>query len=148
MKKALAIILAFTGSFFVAKAGHIAGGEMYYRYMGPGSAAGTDRFEITLRLFRECNASGTGLADMPLNVIIGIFNRPTASTYQLFASQTVNRTDLKTISITPSAYPCIIPSPDVCYQVGYFTFQRDLPQNEFGYTVSFQTCCRSAGITN
>jgi len=132
MKKALALILAFTGSFLAAKAGHIAGGEMYYKYLGPGSAAGTDRFEITLRLFRECNASGTNVAPMPVDVIIGIFSRTSASTYSLFSSQTVTRTSLQTISITPSAYPCIIPSPDVCYQVGYFTFQKDLPQNQFG----------------
>ncbi|HYC28082.1 MAG TPA: hypothetical protein VEB42_04685, partial [Chitinophagaceae bacterium] len=133
MKKALAIILAFTGSFFVAQAGHIAGGEMYYKYKGPGSAPGTDRFEITLRLFRECNASGTNVAPMPTEVIIGIFTRTSSSSYILLSSHTVNRTNLQTISITPSAYPCIVPSPDVCYQVGYFTFERDLLQNQFGY---------------
>jgi PKD repeat protein len=143
-----AFIIVFLLAGTVVYAGHIAGGELYYKYKGPGSAPNTDRFEITLRLFRECSASGPNISAMPTEVIIGIFNRSSVTAYQLFASQTVPRTSLQQISITPSAYPCIIPSPDVCYQIGYFTFERDLPQNEFGYTVSFQTCCRSRDILN
>src|SRR5215213_6194436 len=144
MKKALAIFLAVTGIFLSAKAGHIAGGEMYYKYLGPGAAAGTDRFQITLRLFRECSATGPNVAPMPPDVIIAIFARNTISTYSLNSSFTVARTSLQQIEITPSAYPCIIPTPDVCYQVGYYTVEKDLPSNQFGYTVAFQTCCRSA----
>lgn len=148
MKKALAIFLAVTGIILQARAGHIAGGEMYYEYLGPGSEPNTDRFRITLRLFRECNASGDNVAAMPTQVIIGIFARNTLSTYSLNSSFTVTRTSLQTISITPSAYPCIVPSPDVCYQVGYFTVEKELPTNQYGYTVAFQTCCRSGGIVN
>ncbi|HEY0677181.1 MAG TPA: PKD domain-containing protein [Chitinophagaceae bacterium] len=148
MKKALAIILLLAGSISGAQAGHIAGGEMYYRYVGPGVAPNTDRFEITLRLFRECSASGPNVAAMPTEVIIGIFGRTSLSAYNLHSSFTVQRTSLQQISITPSAYPCIVPAPNVCYQIGYFVVQRDLPRNEFGYTVSFQTCCRSGNILN
>jgi hypothetical protein len=119
MKKTLALILAVIGSFFAAQAGHIAGGELYYRYKGPGTAPNTDRFEITLRLFRECSASGPNVAPMPTDVIIGIFTRTSASSYSLQSSFNVNRVKLDQISITPSAYPCIIPSPDICYQIGY-----------------------------
>src|ERR1700745_68515 len=109
MKKALALFLAVIGSFLAARAGHIAGGEMYYRYKGAGSAPNTDKFEITLRLFRECAASGPNVAAMPTEVIIGIFTRTSASSYSLFNSTTVNRVKQDQISITPSAYPCIIP---------------------------------------
>lgn len=148
MKKALAIFLSVVGSFLAAKAGHIAGGEMYYRYLGPGASANTDKFEITLRLFRECSASGPNVAPMPTVVTLGIFTRTGASSYSLFSSFDVNRTDLQQISVTPSAYPCIVPPPNVCYQIGYFVVERDLPRNEFGYTAAFQTCCRSGGIIN
>jgi PKD repeat protein len=147
MKKALAIFLAVLGIFQTAKAGHIAGGEMYYKYLGPGSG-NNDRFEITLRLFRECNVTGTNVAAMPTTVTVGIFTRTSISGYTLFQSFDVNRSDLDEIKVTPSAYPCIVPPPDVCYQVGYFVVERELPRNEFGYTVAFQTCCRSGGIIN
>ena len=148
MKKAFAVVLAVLGSFMAAKAGHIAGGELYYQYVGPGSAAGTDRFRITLRLFRECSANGPNVAAMPAEVILGVFRKNSATSYTLHTSRTVGQDDLRTIKITPSAYPCIIPSPDVCYQVGYYTEEIDLPQTTEGYTISFQTCCRSNGILN
>lgn len=147
MKKALALTIAVLGIWAGVKAGHIAGGELYYRYIGPGPN-NTDRFEITLRLFRECTAGGPNVADMPANVILGIFARTSASSYSLHSSFTVNRTNFQTINITPSAYPCIVPAPVVCYQVGYFVTTRDLPKNAFGYTISFQTCCRSQNINN
>jgi len=140
------IILAL--SSLTASAGHIAGGELYYRYIGPGAGPNTDRFEITLRLFRECNANGPNVSPMPPDVILGIFSRTSASTYALHASFTVARSDFQTMNITPSAYPCIQPPPLVCYQVGYYVTTRDLPKNQFGYTISFQTCCRSDGIIN
>src|SRR5688572_12411184 len=148
MKRSLAIIIAVLGIVGGAKAGHIAGGELYYRYIGPGSSANTDRFEITLRLFRECNADGPNVAAMPDNVTLGIFQRTSATGHSLFSSFSVSRTNFQTFNITPSAYPCIIPPPVVCYQVGYFVTTRDLPKNQFGYVVSFQTCCRSRFLGN
>jgi gliding motility-associated-like protein len=148
MKKALVIFLTLLGFFIEAKAGHIAGGELYYQYLGPGSAAGTDRFRLTLRLFRECSASGPNVAAMPTEVILGIYRKNSNTSYTLHSSETVNRTNLETMQITPSAYPCIIPTPDVCYQVGYFVREVTLPQTPEGYTIAFQTCCRSNGIMN
>jgi gliding motility-associated-like protein len=142
------ILIVLVHLSITAFAGHIAGGELYYRYVGPGSSPNTDRFEITLRLFRECNADGPNVAGMPTEVILGIFSRNTATSYSLFSSFTVSRTNFQTINITPSAYPCIIPPPTICYQVGSFVTTRDLPKNQFGYTVSFQTCCRSGDINN
>ena len=148
MKRSLAIIIAVFGIVGGVKAGHIAGGELYYRYVGPGTAPNTDKFEITLRLFRECNADGPNVAAMPTEVTLGIFRRTSATAYTLYSAFDVNRTDFRTINITPSAYPCIIPPPVVCYQVGYFVITRDLPKNAFGYTIAFQTCCRSRDIMN
>src|SRR2546421_797904 len=147
MKKLIGIlsVLLLTS---VARAGHISGGEIYYQYIGPGASANTDQFKITLRLFRECNPDGTNVAPMPTQVILGIFRRTSLSGYQLYSSPTVNRTTVNTISATPSAYPCIINFPSVCYQVGYFELTVDLPKENFGYVVSFQTCCRTAGILN
>lgn len=147
MKRSLALIIAVLGFIGVVQAGHIAGGELYYKYIGPG-ANGTLKYEITLRLFRECSAGGNNVAEMPSVVTLGIYNRTSASAYTLNSSFSVNQSDFRTINITPSAYPCIIPPPVVCYQVGYYTTTRDLPRNAFGYTIAFQTCCRSDGIMN
>ena len=48
-----------------AAARHIAGGELFYEYLGPGvnSSAGkpTSSYKITLRLFRDCASTGPQL---------------------------------------------------------------------------------------
>ena len=146
MKKLLLLILSVSLTI-ITYAGHIAGGEVYYRYIGPGTAANTDRYEITLRLFRECSPPvGTQpTAPMPVAVRMGIFNNSTPTT--LYDSVDVTRSSVSELRLgSPS--PCIVNAPEVCYQVGSYTFTRDLPVTPGGYVISFQTCCRTNGIVN
>ena len=148
MKKLVSLFIFILLST-AAIAGHIAGGEMYYRYLGAGSTANTLRYQITLRLFRECNPppgqGGTQIASMPTSVTIGIFNNTGPGT--IFTSRNVNRTNLDQITLS-SPSPCIVNAPQVCYQVGNFTIDIDLPISANGYVASFQTCCRTNGIAN
>ena len=67
MKHVLAILLALM-CCQVLMARHIKGGEISYRYIGPG-ANNTDRYELTLRLFLDCAASGSQL-DSEVSVAI------------------------------------------------------------------------------
>ena len=39
-----------------ARASHIQGGQISYRYVGPG-AAGTDRYNVTVTYFRDCTGT-------------------------------------------------------------------------------------------
>src|SRR5262245_36319388 len=59
MKKLLVIIFVFCAVPSFAR--HIVGGEIYYEYIGPGSASGTSQYKITLRLFRDSNTGGAPL---------------------------------------------------------------------------------------
>ncbi|HKP32749.1 MAG TPA: PKD domain-containing protein [Chitinophagaceae bacterium] len=147
MKKLLVFAFVIMLTSTAARAGHISGGEIYYEYVGPGSDPNFIRYRITLRLFRECNPATTSAA-MPLSVILGIYSRGATNNYALYLNPTVNRTEYRTVQITPSAYPCIIPPPNICYFVGQFTTEVDLPQTQYGFVVSFQTCCRTSGILN
>jgi gliding motility-associated-like protein len=132
--------------FCDAYAGHIAGGELYYTYMGRGSTNNSSVYQITLRLFRECNPppnpGGGTPAEMPPSVIIGIFTRAGG----FVRSVTVNRNDFQIINLGPQA--CISNPPTVCYQVGYYTTTEDLQDNSDGYIASYQTCCRTTNIIN
>jgi gliding motility-associated-like protein len=134
----LAILVLLSVNVF---AGHIAGGEMFYRYLGPGVAANSDRYEITLRLFRKCNPTGTA-APMPSSVLIGIFRNQSGGI--LASSHTVSRTSFTTIPKTD--YSCIINFVSVCYQIGYYSFEVELDRTPEGYICSFQTCCRSQTV--
>ncbi|MDA3616259.1 PKD domain-containing protein [Polluticaenibacter yanchengensis] len=125
-------------------AGHIAGGEVYYSWARKGSNANNDVYKVTLRLFRDCAAQGDRLAEMPTQVTLAIFNN---GNRQLIESRMVQGGNLKVLSlIDPSK--CIINAQPVCYQVREFTYEVELSRNVAGYTIAFQTCCRSNDITN
>ncbi|NCI51529.1 T9SS type B sorting domain-containing protein [Sediminibacterium roseum] len=151
MKRIIFLLLILFSAAY-SFAGHIAGGEVFYKYIGPGGTANTSRYEISLRLFRECDpdppAPGTMTADMPASVIVNIYNNSSPSTlYELGIN--VTRASFNTIQLG-TLNPCISPAPPkpICYQVGVFTFTRDLPNSAAGYTVTFQTCCRTVNIVN
>ncbi|WP_207496239.1 PKD domain-containing protein [Aridibaculum aurantiacum] len=141
----LLIILTAAPSF----AGHIAGGEIYYTNLGPGQTPNTDRYKITLRLFRECfpPQGGQPTADLPVEVWMAVYNRTTPAT-QYGSTHIVGIDGPKQKLQMTSPNPCITNPPVVCYEVGTFTFTVDLPVTPNGYTISFQTCCRTNGISN
>src|ERR1043165_9044815 len=76
MRKPL-LLLLFTSLVFLneIKASHIVGGEVFYEYLGPGSSAGTSRYKISLRLFRDCLVQcGVGnVACLPTTAIVSVF---------------------------------------------------------------------------
>ena len=143
MKKYLLILLLLAGLPFPSFARHIAGGEIFYEYLGPGSSPGTSQYRITLRLFRDCQSTG---AQLDPSISISIYEKVNNIPYagSPFAV-TLNRTD---VVQKGGNIPCIINAPIVCYQVGYYFLTITLPNNASGYWVSFQRCCRVDNITN
>lgn len=134
MKKWM-LFAAFICSAFNSFATHIAGGELIYTYIGPGSIPGTKVYQINLRLFRECHSHGQDLESETVN--IGIYNKRTmtrVATVQLARNWTGN---LPTISNTPGANPCLVGAPEVCYQLGNFKGSIELPDNADGYILSW-----------
>ncbi len=131
--------------FNPCKAAHIVGGEMTYEYQGPGSSPNTNRYIITLKLFRDQLTTG---AQMPTSVFIGIFNNDNNSQYPGQGQYTdVNKSDEQSVTVNP--FPsCITNPPTLNYHVGIFTFTIDLPVNVKGYTATYQTCCRVNPLEN
>jgi gliding motility-associated-like protein len=134
MKK---FVCLFIISFYAITtyATHIAGGELFYEYLGPGATANTSKYRITLRLFRECNSIGAALSNE--RGIIGIFSNATlvrVDTLKLTA-QFVTPPSIQNIN---GVNPCLtLPYPVVCYQIGIFTGIKDLPNTPDGYTLSW-----------
>jgi gliding motility-associated-like protein len=148
MKKILSIIILTFCCSSQLLAGHISGGEMYYRYVGPG--AGSNRiYEVTLRLFRDCspaaNSGGAGIAELPVIVSIGVFINGTNAAFN--GDIRVNLTSRNDIELL-DPNPCITNRPSVCYQIGLYTTSIELPLNTTGYTIAFQSCCRINGLSN
>lgn len=141
MKKLLVILFAFLAAPSFAR--HIAGGEIFYKYVGPGATPNTSIYTITLRLFRDCNSGGAVL-DPTVN--IGIFDK--LSNAAVAGSPfSVGLDHTETIQKGTNV-PCIINPPIVCYQVGFYYLTVTLPDNQMGYWITFQRCCRVDNISN
>lgn len=140
MKKNLLLILSLFILTTGAEAAHITGGEMIYEYLGDGATSTQSRYRITLKLFRDNNC--TNCAGMPNSVIIGIF-----TSGNLFNNYTVQQSNQFEVPVGTFP-PCVQNPPVLSYNVAFFTLEVDLPNNTFGYTAAFQTCCRVNPLQN
>ena len=141
MKKIFVILFIFYSAPSFAR--HIAGGEIFYEWIGPGATPGTSQYRVTLRLFRDCNSGGATL-DPTAN--IGIFDKFSGASVP-GSPFTVALDHIETIQLGGSI-PCIINPPVVCYQVGFYYFTVTLPNNQMGYWITYQRCCRVDNISN
>lgn len=138
-KNALLVILLFTVSKLFAS--HIVGGEVLYTYIGPGATAGESEYRISIRLFSDCNVPcGAGVACLPEQSVIGIFTN--ASPYPIHRSHSLPRISTERISL--STYPaCISARLPVCYEIKTYSSLISLPDNNEGYVITYQNCCRA-----
>lgn len=146
MRKLLAfVLLLLIGLEGIAS--HIVGGEMIYRYLGPGSTPNSSRYTITLRLFRD-ELCPPPCAPMPTEVLIGIFNNDDGNQYPGpgLASE-VRRTSVDRAN-TGQPPPCVVNPPTLLYNIAEYTQTFELPNNAKGYTAAYQTCCRVSPLTN
>lgn len=141
MKKIVLLIL-FVNVSVCLFASHIVGGEVLYSYLGPGSTAGTSRYMVSLRLFRDCNVpcNVNNVACLPSIAIVSIFtNRAPYGT--------IRQLDLpleSSQSLTLKGYPaCISSRPAICYEVKTYAAEVTLPDNDEGYVLAYQNCCRA-----
>ncbi|MDB5206908.1 MAG: type sorting protein [Flavisolibacter sp.] len=138
MKKILLLITVVFCSV-LSFAAHITGGEVYYTLV---SQSGDDyTYQVTVKLYRDCFSTG---AQLDPTVPISIFSNATNTsvwTRIIPQSQAVKQN-----LASPSS--CIQNPPTVCYDVGFYTFLVTLPASSAGYTISYQRCCRIAGINN
>lgn len=143
MKKLLVAALAIL-FFLPTYARHIRGGELSYRYVGPGASPNTSSYLVRLKLYIDCTANDPGQNET--TAPFTIFSR---GTNQQYSHVLVNKTNEELITYDPSSNPCITnPPTDICYKLKYFETTIELPDDPSGYTIAYQRCCRIQGIEN
>jgi gliding motility-associated-like protein len=138
MKK-IFFLLIFLSCVSKIFATHIAGGELFYEYVGTGTVANTERYKITMRLFRECNPPNP-TTTAQLNgeiVIIGIYSTATLTLQNQIQLTQQFVSDPPSIQNTPGINPCLTGNPVACYQIGTYSATIDLPITTSGYTLSW-----------
>lgn len=140
MKKVLFIVMICT-CCFQANAKHVAGGELFYQWLGSPSP-GVSQYRITLRLFRDCYTNGPLL--QVENPVVGIYENSAL----MMSLQLPLIGPISSISLNTASFPCLVGSPRVCYEIGIYSAITTLPDNVAGYTLSRIGCCRVDTITN
>ena len=140
MKK-IFFFVTFVASFIGVKAAHIVGGEVVYDFVS--KTAFNTTYQVTVILFRDNFC--TGCAPLPASIAIGVFNKDNGQQVGAYMSIARNREDPLSVTQSP---PCLINAPNFNYSGGYYTTTITVDNNETGYAVTFQTCCRVNNITN
>ena len=139
MKKA-ALILCLIACVTTAFARHGKGGYLVYKYLGAGTLANTSRYEITVVHYVNCLETEFELG----SVYVGIFDGVNKS---LISTININRSSERTIQ-KQQFNSCINPVPVVCFFLAFYVADIDLPNNNSGYFLAEQECCRAEGIAN
>jgi hypothetical protein len=138
------LILILLGSVLPVSAAHIRGGELYYKYLGPGAGANTSTYLVTLKLYIDCGQNDPGQLDK--DAFLSVFTKPDN---KLFLGKFAPMIRDEFIRYDPNSNPCITNPPiDVCYRLRYYEYVFTLPNSPLGYTIAFQRCCRIEGIQN
>ncbi|MEM9917000.1 MAG: PKD domain-containing protein [Bacteroidota bacterium] len=126
------------------RASHIVGGDITYECLGYDAASNTNLYEITMKIYRNCNRFAMDVFSDPAPITIyreALFNRWDSVTH-------VNIRLGRVINIPPDNNPCLKLPPDICVEEGSYIFEVRLPVVETSYVISYQRCCRNATINN
>lgn len=134
----LFFITLFASLFsYQAKASHVVGGDLVYRYLG------NDSFEITLTLYIDCFNGNPLAIQEDTDAVIGIFG---AADSLLKYSLDEFRTPPQRVSVVN--YNCVSPPTNACVDKYVYTYHTRLPFLAGGYWLVFQRCCRNNSLTN
>jgi gliding motility-associated-like protein len=135
--KKITTILFFLVCGFKARATHIMGGDLTYRYISE------DSFEFTLAFYIDCVNGNPGAIASDKFAIIGFFN---ASTKQFIDKVEIERG--KPDRVSKLNYACVTPPPNACVDRYEYVFRKRVQIGNDGVIVAFQRCCRNHTITN
>ncbi|HMG67903.1 MAG TPA: hypothetical protein VK588_09460, partial [Chitinophagaceae bacterium] len=144
MRRCILLTILFSTLFLSVEANHIKGGFFTYTYLGPGIQNPSNlRFRITLTVYMICFPTPQQL-NSPINFTFfdGLSN-------QFIQDVSVPITDQYELGkVTDET--CISGDQRGCYYyiVVYDLPAIELPQRANGYTISYQRCCRIAGMVN
>lgn len=156
MKKILLsalLLIMFHGAF----AKHIIGGELRYEFVGPGSLPNTKVYKIILLLIKG-DATGAGVANLAASYVVAIFNNdnnqwvpgtesdPQNNGHLLWLMNQDDPPGILPMPIIGS--PCLTNQPTLLYTYATYSMTVELPDNNNGYTIAHQTCCRQDNMVN
>src|SRR4051812_37622078 len=105
--KPVSLFIIFCCCCFIAFAHHNKGGTIWYKYLGPGSADNTSKYEVTVQHYVLCQ----GIDDEYEQVYLGIFD---GATNALLQTIKIPRSNIALIQKT-TFNACINQTPEICF---------------------------------
>jgi gliding motility-associated-like protein len=149
----LVVLLVLLGGARSARASHLLGGEMTYRYLDAnGPASAPHRYEITVIIYNTCGAPAIRPA-----AVVGIYSQATGGQIPLttanFAtlnngSMSIPQTSLDACTTPPVPPGCTITGNSQSYQQQKFVGVVNLPASPMGYYALWTDFTRNLGIAN
>jgi gliding motility-associated-like protein len=124
-----------------ALASHLAGGELTYQCIGLNSS-GLNRYRMTLTLYRDCSSPAN--VNFDASVTLYAFR---VSDGWLMDSLIISSYVADTMALELNDTCAVLP-PGICYARARYTGFLDLPDNNFGYDVTWERCCRNNTTIN
>lgn len=140
----LALFFILAGLARPARATHLLGGEMSYRYLDNKGPAGTPlRYEITVTVYNNCGSAGIASPKSRADVVV----YDQSSGYQV-ASLSIPQTSI-TACIMPATPPgCTVTGVSQPYRLQKFVGTVNLPASSTGYYALFNDGNRNIDVTN
>lgn len=146
MKRLLCFILILFLKGTNLLASHIVGGEMTYQYIS--SSGSNTNYKVILYLYVDCkNGKVESIAQDKLGYI-HVFSKSTTGVFSNYNSYILRDVMTGPVQVSDVKYNCILNKPDVCVDKYTYTINITLPNNENGYVLSYERCCRNSTITN
>ncbi len=130
-----------------AKATHIVGGEIMYKYVS--NVNGDLKYNVTLFIYNDCDNGAQGAIDADLQSYIHIYSyNASANTYSYVNGIKLSNARTGPVRVSKVNYTCIKDYPLIC--VDKYTFNVDItvPANSDGYVLAFERCCRNNFVSN
>lgn len=147
MRKTLLLLFLVLSGYVYAN--HIIGGEMRYEYVSPGVTPNSNIYKIIMLLLRGDDPIAAPLSP---SYVVAIYNNDNGQKVIGTAPNSnwlITRVESDPLPAVPIIFPpCIFGAPTLNYTYAHYTFNVELPQNNTGYTVVYQTCCRINGMIN
>ena len=148
MYKKCLLILLFIFVFKKGTCNHILGGEIYA--ISHSSQGNFGEFTMGLDLYAEClnNPDSSALVSLfPATISIAVYSNTTGNLY--YSNNGSNLKLFAVKSISGGKLPnCVINAGLNCYSRASYVFKLIIPNDPNGFTIVYESCCRTSNATN
>ena len=116
---------------------HLIGGELTYRCLGG------NQYEVKVVIYRDCSPTNVNSTGFDSNGVITVYNMNNN-----FYDDYEHGIAFEEFVVDEFTSDCLTLPPELCVEKGTYTRLITLPENQNGYQIVYQRCCRNEQVTN